>query len=232
MDGRPQLARRCGANEVMSEAASNSLRRLLFATPVIINEFDCAAELNSTLESAILERMKNDPGVRLSNQGGWQSKHDLPRWGEDAAKRVIAHAASLATENTIATQGHVLRWSIDAWANVSESGASNRAHVHGGSFWSAVYYVRVDEGEGGELMLHDPRMPALRMHAPHLRFKDLGPELMASIKPKAGMMVMFPAWLSHSVQPWDGGGSRISIAMNVRATPVQPISKTNTDEES
>lgn len=225
----------------MNEAATNSTRRLkVFATPVIINEFDGVAELNSALEAAILERRKSDPGVRFSNQGGWQSNHDLQQWGGDAGKRVIHRAADLATENTVAVQDHAHRWSIDAWANVSEGGASNRAHVHGGSFWSAVYYVRIDEGDGGELLLHDPRMPALRMHAPFLRFKDVGPELVVSVKPKAGMMVLFPAWLSHSVQPWGGGGSRISIAMNIRAVPVQPRgdahsppnSKTSTDEDS
>jgi len=206
----------------MTDSIRSGLRRLnIFATPVIIDELDGAAELNATLEGIILERMKGDPGVRLSNQGGWQSKHDLPRWGGDAGKRVINHAAGLATENTAAAPGHAIRWSIDAWANVSVSGASNRAHVHGGSFWSAVYYVRVDEGEGGELMLHDPRMPGLRMHAPDLRFKDAGPELVVTIRPKTGLMILFPAWLSHSVQPWDGGGERISIAMNIRAAPLQ-----------
>ena len=90
-------------------------------------------------------------------------------------------------------------------------------HVHGGSFWSAVYYVRVGEAEGGDLVLHDPRMPALRMHAPNLRFNDNGPELKVRIRPKAGRMVLFPAWLSHSVEPWDGSGTRISVAMNIRA---------------
>ena len=216
----------------MSEPARNSSRRLIFATPVIIDELDGAAELNLGLEAVILEKMNSDAGVRYSNQGGWQSTHDFPLWGDDAGKRIIEQAASLASENTIATKDHAVRWSIDAWANVSESGASNRAHVHGGSFWSAVYYVRVDEGEGGELMLHDPRMPALRMHAPYLRFREAGPELVASITPKAGMMVLFPAWLSHSVQPWAGGGQRISVAMNIRATPLQQVSNSNTDKDS
>jgi len=224
----------------MTESTRSGPRILkIFATPVVIDEFDGAADLNAALETAILDRMKSDPGVHLSNQGGWQSKHDLPRWGGDAGKRIIDHAASLATMNTAAAQGHAIRWSIDAWANVSIGGASNRAHVHGGSFWSAVYYVRVDEGEGGELMLHDPRMPALRMHAPNLRFKDAGPELVVTLKPKAGLMVRFPAWLSHSVRRWEGGGARISIAMNVRATPVQPrrgalssrVPKPNSDED-
>jgi uncharacterized protein (TIGR02466 family) len=194
----------------------------LFATPVIVDELVDAAELNAELESAILERMKVDPGLQLSNQGGWQSRHDLPSWAGEAGKRLIRHAGSLATANTTAAQGSGIRWSVDAWANVSAAGAANRSHVHGGSFWSVVYYVRVEDGEGGELMLHDPRMPALRMHAPNLRFKDAGPEVIVPIKPKAGLIVLFPAWLSHSVQPWDGGESRISIAMNIRAAMAQP----------
>jgi hypothetical protein len=44
-----------------------------------------------------------------------------------------------------------------------------------------------------------------------------GPEVVAPIKPSAGLLILFPAWLSHSVQPWDGGDSRISIAMNIRS---------------
>lgn len=209
-------------------------RRLLrlFATPVVIDELGDAAELNAALETAILARMKADPGLRLSNQGGWQSTHDLPAWAGEAGKRIINHAAALATANTTAEQGGAIRWAADAWANVSTTGASNRAHVHGGSFWSAVYYVGVGGGTGGALVLHDPRMPALRMHAPSLRFKDGGSEVFASIMPKAGLMVLFPAWLSHSVEPWEGSGTRISIAMNIRAEPSSPTSTSNSDKDA
>jgi uncharacterized protein (TIGR02466 family) len=193
----------------------------LFATPVIVDQLDDAAGLNPELEATILARMQADPGLRLSNQGGWQSRHDLPAWGGAAGKRVIAAATALATASTTdARGGSGVAWTVEAWANVSETGASNRAHVHGGSYWSAVYYVRVGDGEGGALVLHDPRMPALRMHAPNLRFKDCGSEVMAPIQPREGLLVLFPAWLSHSVEPWAGEGSRVSIAMNIRAMPV------------
>ena len=204
----------------------------LFATPVVVEEIGDAAQLNAELEPLILARMQSDPGVRLSNLGGWQSQHNLMAWAGDAGRNVVKAAAALATANTSAARGSGFNWSIDTWANVSDGGASNRSHVHGGSFWSAVYYVRVGSGEGGELMLHDPRMPALRMHAPNLRFKDGGPEVFAPIKPRAGQMIMFPAWLSHSVQPWSGGESRISIAMNIRAVPPAQAAKSKPDEES
>ncbi len=199
-------------------------RRLLhfFATPVITDELEDAAQLNAELEIVIRARMASDPGLRLSNQGGWQSTHDLHAWAGEAGKRILAHAAALATANTTSDQGTGIRWAVDGWANVNATGAANRAHVHGGSFWSAVYYVRVGRGEGGGLVLHDPRMPALRMHAPSLRFNDCGSEVFASLQPKAGLMVLFPAWLSHAVEPWRGDEPRISIAMNIRAVPTMP----------
>jgi hypothetical protein len=35
-------------------------------------------------------------------------------------------------------------------------------------------------------------------------------------------MVLFPGWVSHSVEPWEGSGERISVAMNIRAASVRP----------
>jgi uncharacterized protein (TIGR02466 family) len=203
-----------------SEAPKGRVLRL-FTTPVIVDELADAEELNAELEKTIIAQQERDPGVKLSNRGGWQSKRDFPAWAGEAGRRLVQHALSLASAHSAAGQGAVPRWSVDVWANVTGSGSFNMAHVHGGSYWSAVYYVSVGEGQGGQLVLHDPRMPGLRMHAPNLRFKDVGPELRADIQPKAGLMILFPAWLSHSVEPWEGTGNRVSVAMNIRAAPAR-----------
>ena len=193
-----------------------------FPTPVIVDQIEGADALNPGLEAAILEQRKKDSGLSLSNRGAWQSKRDFPKWAGEAGRRIVERGLALATQNTAVAPGRAtLQWNVDVWANVSESGGFNMPHVHGGSFWSAVYYVRAGEGEGGQLVLHDPRMPTLRMHAPGLRFKDLGPDVRAEVQPKSGMLVLFPAWLLHSVEPWQGDGHRISIAMNIRAIPAR-----------
>ena len=195
----------------------------LFPTPVIVDEVEGSEQLNRDLESAILEQRKLDSGLKLSNRGGWQSKRDFPRWSGEPGRRILEHAIRLASANTgFRPERSPPQWNVDVWANVSESGGFNMPHIHGGTFWSAVYYVNVGDGTGGELVLHDPRMPGLRMHAPNLRFKDAGEELLVRIPPKAGRMILFPGWLSHSVEPWDGGGTRISVAMNIRAAPHRP----------
>jgi uncharacterized protein (TIGR02466 family) len=192
-----------------------------FATPVVIDELDDAAKLNEELEAAILARRAADPGLRLSNRGGWQSKRDFPEWAGGAGRILVEHALKLANEHTIAARGVPTGWAVDVWANANESGNFNMPHVHGGTFWSVVYYVSVGEMSGGELVLHDPRMPGLRMHAPNLRFKDMGPDLQIPIRPRDGRMILFPAWLWHSVEPGEGSGTRLSIAMNIRAKPIR-----------
>lgn len=191
----------------------------LFPTPVIIDQLDDSDSLNAELEAAIRERMAAEQGIKRSNLGGWHSNTDLLKWGGSAAKRIARHALALANANTTTARGAELRWAISGWANVNTRGAANAPHVHGGNYWSAVYYVKVGDGEGGRLKLHDPRLPGLRMHSPVLRFTDAGPEVMHQIRPKAGQMLLFPAWLSHSVEPWDGEEERISIAMNIRRSP-------------
>ena len=190
----------------------------LFPTPVLVHEVEEAEELNGELEQLILDRRSKDQGLRLSNRGGWQSNRDFPQWAGDPGQRIVQLALELANEHSVRPDGKgPPGWVADVWANVSESGHFNMPHVHGGSFWSGVYYVRAGEGEGGQLILHDPRMPGLRMHAPGVHFKGMGAELKAEVRPRAGLMVLFPAWLSHSVEPWSGEGHRISIAMNIRA---------------
>jgi uncharacterized protein (TIGR02466 family) len=192
--------------------------RAFFATPVVFDRLAGADALNAALERTIAERRAADSGLKLSNRGGgWQSRHDFTAWAGAEGKALVAHALALAGAHSERTDGSAPGWRVDAWANVSGEGAFNMPHVHGGTFWACVYYVRVGEGEGGQLVLHDPRMPGLRMHAPGVRFRNMGPELRAEIQPAAGLMVLFPGWLSHSVEPWQGSGERISVAMNIRA---------------
>lgn len=192
-------------------------RRLnLFPTPLIIDRLPDAETINSQLESVIVERMKSDSGLKRSNTGGWHSSMDLLDWGGPAIRQVADHAISLANANTSTVGGAELRWKTTAWANVNGPGAGNSAHIHGGNYWAAVYYVKVGDGDGGRLRLHDPRLPGLRMHAPLLRFTKAGREVVHRVEPQAGQILLFPAWLMHSVEDWRGEGERISIAMNIR----------------
>jgi uncharacterized protein (TIGR02466 family) len=198
---------------------------LAFSTPIIVEHVENAEAINGALEPLILARRGEDKGITRSNTGGgWHSDTRLLHWAADAVRPVVARLVELADTHVFDAQakaGERRGWMLEAWANVNESGAANAPHSHGASFWSAVYYVRIDEGEGGEIVLADPRLPMIEMHAPFLFFRNAGGERMIRLRPAAGQILLFPSWLVHSVTPWQGDGLRISIAVNLSAPPLR-----------
>jgi len=196
----------------------------LFSTPVVLSDLPDAAALNADLRAAIVQRETTHPGTQHSNLGGWQSDWDMDRWGGAAAIKLLAIGRNIANRVTTDRQGNsvVLTWKANMWANVNRSGHGNEFHSHPGSFWSGVYYVDdggidADPSLGGELEFMDPRGPGPAMYAPHLAYGKLGLSVGANetVLPKAGRLVMFPAWLLHQVRPYKGKAQRISIAFNL-----------------
>lgn len=195
---------------------------LIFGTPVILTDLG-VPDWNSALEELVLKRRKEHPGSNHSNRGGWQSDMNLLSWGGEPARQLALEVLDVADAQSldlIGTPDTPHNWILEAWGNVNGAGDSNVPHAHFGSsgcFWSAVYYVKVPEGEGGELVLEDPRGPMLHIHAPKMRFRNGGVQGKAKIQPYAGLLVMFPSWMIHSVAPWEGTEYRISVALNVIA---------------
>jgi uncharacterized protein (TIGR02466 family) len=78
--------------------------------------------------------------------------------------------------------------------------------------------VADDPSLGGEFEIQDPRGVGPAMYAPTLAFNfPAGRSVGASelIRPQAGLLVLFPAWLSHQVRPYHGDRARISVAFNL-----------------
>ena len=206
----------------------------LFATPVAAVMLPEAAARNAELAQLILARrdaqveqagQAEQAGLKASNIGGWHSSRDFEQWGGPRLRELLNFAREIATQMTCDRDGKPVKpaWVVEAWANVSQLGASNACHYHPGSFWSGSYYVddggcADDPALGGEFELFDPRGPAPMMHAPQLKFAGddgLSAGSAQTIRPRAGLMVLFPSFLLHAVRPYLGDRLRISIAFNL-----------------
>lgn len=79
-----------------------------------------------------------------------------------------------------------------------------KQHVHPMSSWSGVYYVSVPPAEGGCLVLSDPRPGAMMvtMGQHDEQFSES-----RQVCPTAGLLVLFPAWVPHSVTPLEADGA-------------------------
>ena len=199
--------------------------RGLFATPVAAMETPGAQARNVALRAAILARRAAAPSVRASNAGGWHSDRTIESWGGPEVAEVLALARGLADRMTADRDGKLAApaWKVAAWANVNGPGDANMAHYHPGAYWSGAYYVddggcADDPSLGGEFEMLDPRGGAPAMLAPALKFASedglsvCGAE---TVRPKPGLLMLFPSWLVHQVRPYRGNALRISIAFNL-----------------
>lgn len=197
----------------------------LFATPVAAVEVPGAAVLNTELERVILQRRSEMASVQASNAGGWHSDRDIIAWGGHPISAILDVAKGVATQMTADRHGKPVRpvWTVQAWANVNGPGDGNICHYHPGAFWSGTYYVAdggcgSDPALGGEFEMLDPRGPGPGMYAPGLKFAGEDGNSVGSgemIRPRPGLLFLFPSWLFHQVRPYRGNGLRISIAFNL-----------------
>jgi len=98
------------------------------------------------------------------------------------------------------------------WANIAAPGAATRMHSHPNNVLSGVYYVKVQPGADA-INFHDPRPQAAII-------RPLVTELTAYntdqvvVQVEEGSLVIFPAWLMHSVDPNLSDRHRISVSFN------------------
>ena len=198
-------------------------------TPVFTARLPEAPEVCAALRRTILEREANQPGgLENSNVGGWHSARDMTHWGGPALERVLARARALADRLTVDREGKPApsAWRTECWANVNRRGQANKLHTHPGCFWSGTFYVddggvHDDPALGGAFAFYDPRGVAPLL-APAGKAGRAGgarvPGLESDppeVRPRNGMMVLFPSWMPHGVQAYRGAGTRISIAFNL-----------------
>jgi len=190
----------------------------MFPTRVITYTWDDVETLNKELKEMLFERAEKIPGITYSNVGGYHSSIDLLSWNYPCIAPFINMVQSMSqimARNDGLSDGNKIDLSLTAWGNIIQNGNYHMVHRHPNNFWSGVYYI--DGGDpdktvelNGQFEFVDPRTGA---HM--LTHKSLGyPRY--QIKPKPGLMIMFPAWLDHFVHPYIGKSKRVTIAFNVR----------------
>lgn len=185
----------------------------LFPTVLMRRRMPDSKSKNRRLRKIVLEREKIDSGVRQSNVGGWHSTadlwdwpnpeiRDLSNWVQKAVQDLTASMYPLQPGDEVVAEPYG-----GAWANVLRDGGYNKVHNHPGAVWSAVYYIASGEPYAeppgnGNFEFMDPR-PG-NIHG--------GKEI---VTPEPGLLMVFPAWLYHYVNPYHGDGERISVAWNL-----------------
>ena len=188
--------------------------RVITMFPTCVWLHDLKPEDYGPINEQILPAIKDMIGRQRENEEGrtWQTHHDLHQHAE--FKRLIAFARR-------ATQGVLDFLQVDysdfqitgCWANVNPPRSSHRPHSHPNNFLSGVYYAQVPETSDG-LVFHEPRQQAMIM-SPKVKMVNELTNSDFKLDVQTGRLVIFPAWLWHSVARTGAAGDRVSVSFNV-----------------
>ena len=188
---------------------------LFFSTPIWTSKINDYEKTNNMMQTYIYNLKKKDPeGVIKSNLKGWHSKNfnmkdDEPKNFIEAIKKNINKAIN-DMDWDLSSQEVTLS---KMWAIINKKGAMNQKHHHSNSDLSAAYYVTAKEG-CGDIIFYDPRPGIVYKHPlstkPNLLNADNN-----GVRPEPGMLILFPSYLEHSVNPNMSDHERIVISFNI-----------------
>jgi uncharacterized protein (TIGR02466 family) len=168
-------------------------------------------ELNQTLLNVIEQLKQIDPGHSASNVLGWHSKANLFNLEEVKPFQRLVDAAILEVAEAMG-YGNVRISAANCWANVNSKHASNKIHDHANCLFSGVYYVKAPEG-CGNLMFYDPRSARTFYRPAVQNYTAYTSDAVAHVA-ATGLLLIFPSWLKHGVEPNLSDEERISVSFN------------------
>ena len=181
--------------------------------PTLVWRFEFAPEDRDAINGAVVELFEtlSDGDIDLKYGGALQTDtklHLVPAMEPmvrrfDQAIREVLDTLEVIYERVRIT---------GCWANVNAVHARHPEHVHPNNYLSGVYYVQADEG-ADTFTIDDPR-PQRAMIRPRVRETNTANASRFTLKVKPGDLLLFPAWLPHSVDYNKSRRARISVSFN------------------
>lgn len=109
------------------------------------------------------------------------------------------------------------------WANIVMPRTGHRMHSHPNNLLSGVYYVQTHDG-ADTINFHDPRSQTGIIRPPITELTAENTDQVV-VKVKDGTLLLFPAWLPHSVDANTSNKARISISFNIMPNSSEDLSK-------
>ena len=192
----------------------------LFSTWIYLSE-DGPRHLNERLEQLVFRLMEDQRNAtRRTNTGGWHYAFDFFKLDDPVVdefrEHMEKHVQGFLNHFRPEARRKNDSFRLEGWINVNRAGDWNMLHCHPGCFLSATYYVKVPpDMNRGEIVFRDPRGPAVAMYeTPGIELPWVGSGAGIPFTPRTGQLIMFPSWLEHRVESFEGAGERISIAFN------------------
>ena len=196
---------------------SNNNILKLFPQPVFKYQIDNYKKINEELTKYIYELNKKDNiGVNKSNINGWHSRSFDFNEKENVPNKFYSHINSYI-EDVFSKLG----WEYDKtkikctsmWAIINKKGNFNIEHTHPNNYLSAAYYVKAPDN-CGNFKATNPNILSRHIRAKTKQANELNSNS-ASIKINEGDLLIFPAYLPHSVEENKSNEDRVIVSFNI-----------------
>ncbi|MFQ5972448.1 MAG: 2OG-Fe(II) oxygenase family protein [Alphaproteobacteria bacterium] len=183
-----------------------------FPTPIWTYDLpeDQHQALDRRLLAAVDGLVRSRPGLEWGEC--WQTTQDLHNRTEFSELTACIAAAARQALDVLDVAYDTFEITA-CWANVAAPGSWHRPHRHPNNFLSGVYYAKTQAG-ADEIHFHEPR-PQANMIAPRPKHENAYNADKVILDAVAGRLIIFPAWLSHSVPPNASNEERVSFSFNV-----------------
>lgn len=189
--------------------------KLFFPTPIWTSIVSDYKAINKRMYEYIKISQKNDPeGIKKSNFQGWHSKDFLLTNSEIT---IFINSIFPKIKNALDDLG----WDKDKnnikitsmWSIINNQAASNGRHIHANNYISAAYYVKSPKN-CGDIVFYDPR-DAKTIRKPIVTEPNQLNSEVVNVTPQEGLLVLFPSYLHHSVNPNFSNDERIVVSFNI-----------------
>tara|TARA_R100000005_G_C4970211_1_gene183485 strand:- start:638 stop:1207 length:570 start_codon:yes stop_codon:yes gene_type:complete len=179
--------------------------------PILIYKNKINVDLKKSILLTKKEIKKDKIGVKLSNNGGYQSKVLNFKKVKFLFDKINAPVSEYCKK--INFKGELIY--ANSWVNVNLKKDFNRLHDHPHSFLSGVLYFKVPK-KSGRIVFENPAW-WLRSFWPHEAFKTRGIYTSGEwvFDVEESMLILFPSFLRHYVEPNETNEERISFSFNL-----------------
>ena len=188
-------------------------QELMWPTPywyTIIEEFKehpTKVSFNEDISGWVMGMFEKDQSVKKSNRGGWQSDLQKP---DGELKPLVEKIDELCKNINLKIQETFIP---QLWINVNKKGDWNAIHQHGHYQLSGTYYVKTPK-DCGRIVFRDPRPGAIGNSFMIIIFDKVESKNVNIVE---GLLMLWPSYLDHFVEPSQADKERISISFDVLA---------------